>query len=104
MADDLRRDLDQNATLEEFVLTILKGSVIYAPSEIVKIQNLLEQLRNQRDVERAKYKADSLMKSENMSLIYINPFKSDWDESVNKKIYGKIYGCLGSAYGYLFSL
>ena len=31
---DLRRDLDQNATLEEFVLTILKGSVIYAPSEI----------------------------------------------------------------------
>ena len=42
MAEDLRRDLDQNATLEEFVLTILKGSVIYAPSEIVKIQNLLE--------------------------------------------------------------
>ena len=40
MAEDLRRDLDQNATLEEFVLTILKGSVIYAPSEIVKIQNL----------------------------------------------------------------
>ena len=30
--------------LEEFVLTILKGSVIYAPSEIGKIQNLLEQL------------------------------------------------------------
>ena len=81
MAEDLRRDLDQNATLEEFVLTILKGSVIYAPSEIVKIQNLLEQLKNQRDVER---------------------LSQDWDESVNKKFYGKIYGCLGSAYGYLF--
>lgn len=33
---------------------------------------------------------------------YINPLSQDWDESVNKKFYGKIYGCLGSAYGYLF--
>lgn len=76
MAEDLRRDLDQNATLEEFVLTILKGSVIYAPSEIVKIQNLLEQLKNQRDVERAKYKADSLMKSGEYesAILCINPF------------------------------
>ena len=105
MAEDLRRDLDQNATLEEFVLTILKGSVIYAPSEIVKIQNLLEQLKNQRDVERAKYKADSLMKSgeyESAILVYQSILSQDWDESVNKKFYGKIYGCLGSAYGYLF--
>lgn len=105
MAEDLRRDLDQNATLEEFVLTILKGSVIYAPSEIVKIQNLLEQLKNQRDVERAKYKADSLMKSgeyESAILVYQSILSQDWDESVNKNFYGKIYGCLGSAYGYLF--
>ena len=85
MAEDLRRDLDQNATLEEFVLTILKGSVIYAPSEIVKIQNLLEQLKNQRAF-----------------LVYQSILSQDWDESVNKKFYGKIYGCLGSAYGYLF--
>lgn len=105
MAEDLRRDLDQNATLEDFVLTILKGSVIYAPSEIVKIKNLLEHLKNQKDVERAKYKADSLMKSgeyESAILVYQSILSQEWDESVDKKFYGKIYGCLGSAYGYLF--
>lgn len=71
----------------------------------MKIQNLLEQLKNQRDVERAKYKADSLMKSgeyESAILVYQSILSQDWDESVNKKFYGKIYGCLGSAYGYLF--
>ena len=65
----------------------------------------LEQLKNQRDVERAKYKADSLMKSgeyESAILVYQSILSQDWDESVNKKFYGKIYGCLGSAYGYLF--
>lgn len=34
--------------------------------------------------------------------MYQSILSQDWDESVNKKFYGKIYGCLGSAYGYLF--
>lgn len=105
LVNNQKAKIDQNATLEEFVLTILKGSVIYAPAEIVKIQNLLEHLKNQKDVERAKYKADSLMKSgeyESAILVYQSILSQDWDESVKKTFYGKIYGCLGSAYGYLF--
>ncbi len=39
---------------------------------------------------------------ESAILVYQSILSQDWDESVNKKFYGKIYGCLGSAYGYLF--
>lgn len=105
MAEELRRDLDQNATLSEFVLTILKGSVIYAPLEITKIQNLLEKLQNQKDVEKAKYKADTLLKAGEYAaaiLVYQSVLNKEWDDSVPKEFYGRIYACLGSAYGCLF--
>lgn len=49
--------------MEEFVLTILKESNIYAAAEIHKMQSVLEQLQSQRDVEKEKYKADSLQNS-----------------------------------------
>jgi len=105
MAETLRRELDQNASLSEFVLTILKGSIIYAPLEITKIQNLLEQLQNQKDVEKAKYKADTLLKAgeyESALLVYQSVVNGEWDDSVDKTFYGRIYGCIGTAYGNLF--
>lgn len=105
MAELLRKELDQNASLPEFVLTILKGSVIYAPLEITKIQNLLEQLQNQKDVEKAKYKADTLLKAGEYAsaiLVYQSVINREWDDSVDKTFYGRIYACLGTAYGSLF--
>lgn len=105
MAEMLRRELDQNASLSEFVLTILKGSVIYAPLEITKIQNLLEQLQNQKDVEKAKYKADTLLKAGEYAsaiLVYQSVINRERDDSVDKTFYGRIYACLGTAYGSLF--
>lgn len=105
MAEALRKELDQNASLSEFVLTILKGSVIYAPLEITKIQNLLEQLQNQKDVEKAKYKADTLLKAGEYAsaiLVYQSVINREWDDSVDKTFYGRIYACLGTAYGSLF--
>lgn len=105
MAEELRKCLDQNASLEEFILTILKGSVIYAPSEIVKVQSLLEHLRDQKEVEKTKYKADSLLKTGEYAsaiLVYQSIINKDWDESVDKTFYGRIYGCLGTSYGRLF--
>ena len=105
IAEALRRELDQNAPLSEFVLTILRGSVIYAPLEITKIQNLLEQLQNQKEVEKAKYKADTLLKAGEYAsavLVYQSVINKEWDESVPKTFYGRIYGGLGTAYGCQF--
>ncbi len=62
--------------MEEFVLTILKESNIYAAAEIHKMQSVLEQLQSQRDVEkRKKYKADSFktVKNMNQRFLYISP-------------------------------
>ena len=63
LADELREKLRDNCSMEDFILTILKKSDIYAATEINKMQNVLEKLQSQRDVEKEKYKADSLQNS-----------------------------------------
>ena len=91
--------------MEEFVLTILKESNIYAAAEIHKMQSVLEQLQSQRDVEKEKYKADTLQNSkeyESAILVYQSILNKDWDESVDKKFYGRVYASMGSAYGRQF--
>ena len=68
-------------------------------------QNILERLQNQKDVERAKHKADSLMQSreyESAVLVYQAIVGGERDDSVDKKFYGKVYASLGAAYGRLF--
>ena len=44
LSSELRRLLRENGSMEEFVLTILKESNIYAAAEIHKMQSVLEQL------------------------------------------------------------
>lgn len=105
LADKLRDELSKNCSEEQFVLTLLRGSDIYAQSEINKIQGVLESLKNQKEVEKAKYKADTLAESGEYSaavLVYQSIIYDEWDDSVDKRFYGQIYGCLGSAYGRLF--
>ena len=60
---------------------------------------------NQKDVERKKHKADSLMQSkeyESAVLVYQSIIHGERDDSVDKTFYGKVYACLGAAYGRLF--
>ena len=105
LSDKLREELRQNCSMEQFVLTILRESTIYAAADINKIQSLLEHLQNQKDVERTKYKADSLQNSgeyETAILVYQSIINQEWDDSVPKMFYGKVYACLGAAYGHLF--
>lgn len=105
LANQLREELSANCTTEQFVLTILRGSYIYGVSEINKIQILLEKLKNQREVERIKFKADSLLKSgeyEDAILVYQSIVNAPWDDSVSKRFYGHVYACLGTAYGKMF--
>ena len=94
LAEQLREELRQNCTMEQFVLTILRESTIYATGDINKIQGILEHLQNLRDVERMKYKADSLQRSgeyETAILVYQSIINSEWDNSVSKLFYGRAW-------------
>ena len=105
LGESLREKLRNNCSMEDFILTILKESNIYAAADINKIQNVLEHLQNQKDVERTKYKADSLQNSgeyETAILVYQSIIYKDWDESVSKKFYGQVYAYMGAAYGHQF--
>ena len=63
LADQLRDVLRLRGSVEKFVLTILKASRIYRDPEMIRIQNVLEHLKNQKDIERQKYKGDNLLES-----------------------------------------
>ncbi|OUP86583.1 hypothetical protein B5F07_00915 [Lachnoclostridium sp. An169] len=105
LANALRDVLRLRGSVEKFVLTILKSSRIYREPEMIRIQNVLEHLKNQKDIERQKYKGDNLLESgevEEAILVYQAILNQEKDESVDEKFYGKIYACLGAAYGRLF--
>ena len=105
LARELRWQLEQNMAIEQFVLTILSHASIYSPAEITKIHNVLEHLKNQNEVEREKFKADNLLKSGEYAtaiLVYQSIINKEWDDSIGKDFYGKVYGCLGAAYGKMF--
>lgn len=105
LAEELTRQMERNCSAEQFVLAILEKSNVYSLGEVNKVQNMLEKLQNQKDVERAKHKADRLLESREYALavlVYQSIVKNEWDDSVDKSFYGKIYGCLGTAYGRQF--
>lgn len=105
LAESLRRMLEQNSTMEQFVVTILAYSSIYTTGELRQIQDVLEQLKNQKTLEKQKYKADNLLQSGSVKsaiMAYQDIIQSERDESLDSKFYGRVYGCLGAAYGCLF--
>ena len=64
-----------HGSVEKFVVLVLHESRIYTPGEMAHIQNVLEKLKNQKEVERQKYKADKLMESgelESAILVYMS--------------------------------
>ena len=72
---------------------------------MIRIQNVLEHLKNQKDIERQKFKGDNLLESgevEEAILVYQAILNGEKDETVDEKFYGKIYASLGAAYGRLF--
>lgn len=105
LAAELRNLLEQNASVEQFLLTVLSHAAIYSAAEITKLHNILEHLKNQNEVEREKFKADNLLQSGEYAsaiLVYQSIVNKEWDETVDKEFYGRVYGCLGSAYGRMF--
>ena len=62
-------------------------------------------MKNQKEVERQKFKADSLMESgelESAILVYMSIVNGERDESVDSRFYGRVYACLAGAYGRAF--
>lgn len=105
LAGMLRDELRLHGSVEKFVLTILKYSRIYREPEMIRIQNVLERLKNQKDIERQKYKGDNLLESgeiEEAIIVYQAILNQEKDETVDNKFYGRIYAGLGAAYGRLF--
>ncbi len=105
LANNLRRLLEQNGSMEQFVITILAHSSIYTTGELSRIQDVLDELKNQRPLEKQKYKADNLLASgstKSAILIYQGILYGERDESLDGKFYGKVFACLGAAYGRLF--
>ena len=105
LAEQLRDVIRLHGSVEKFVVTILKSSRIYREPEMIRIQNVLERLKNQKDIERQKYKGDNLLESgeiEEAILVYQGILNQEKDESVDAKFYGRIYAGLGAAYGKLF--
>lgn len=102
LARELLELIHKKETIEKFTLCILNYARIYSSSEILHIKNVLERLKNQKAVERQKYKADNLLESgeyESAILVYLSILQEERDESVDERFYGRVYGCLGAAYG-----
>ena len=105
LSENLRSMLEQNASMEQFIVTILAYSSIYTTAELSRIQDVLDKLKNQRPIEKQKYKADNLLESGSVKsaiIAYQEIIHGERDESIDGKFYGKVYGCLGAAYGRLF--
>ena len=82
-----------HGSVEKFVVLVLHESRIYTPGEMAHIQNVLEKLKNQKEVERQKYKADKLMESgelESAILVYMSIVNGEKDDSVDKRFYGRV--------------
>ena len=59
LADKLKQLIKQQASVEQFVLTILSYVSIYTTGELKQIQDVLQKLKNQKPMEKQKYKADN---------------------------------------------
>lgn len=101
----LRNILAKNGSIEQFILEILEASKIYTSGELQHIIKVLEKLKDHNDIEREKFKADTLFNNKEYDaaiLIYRAILSNDVDESVGELFYGKIYANLGSCYGRQF--
>lgn len=105
LSEKLLQLIDGQGSIEEFICEILSASSIYTADELKKMQAVLEKLKNQKPIEKQKCKADNLMESGSIPAaisLYQAIIHGERDESMDGKFYGRVYGCLGAAYGKMF--
>lgn len=105
LAAQLKQALLDRCSVEFFIMSIMEASGIYRASEINHIAGVLDKLKDQKEIERQKYKADNLLSSgeaEEAVLVYQMLLRKEKDDTVSDRFYGKVYASLGAAYGRLF--
>lgn len=105
LGEALRVEIAGPGQTEGFVMTILRASGIFSSGELLYIEETFKNLKDQKDVERQKQKADNLFQSgeiEEAIRVYQRILREAWDDSVEVSLYGRIFACLGSAYGAKF--
>ena len=94
LAGELLDLIQKKGTIEQFVLRILEYARIYSEPEMEHIRNVLDRLKDQKEIERRKYKADNLLESgeyESAILVYLSILQDEKDESAGERFYGKVY-------------
>lgn len=105
LAEELGQIMAQYGSLEQMVLRILTYSSIYTEKELGQMKRTLETFKQLKPIERLKHRADTLMQSgayQTAISIYRKILQEESEEAVDKKFFGKVYACLGAAYGRLF--
>ncbi|MFI3170906.1 MAG: hypothetical protein R3Y58_00840 [Eubacteriales bacterium] len=105
LADELKDALLDHCGREQFVCLILRHSNIYNLSELRYIEEVLAKIKDQKVVERNKNKADNLLENgevEEAILVYQAILREERDTTVSEQFYGKVYACLGAAFGRAF--
>lgn len=91
--------------LEKFIMMIVRSANIYSLSELNHLEDILNRIKDKKDVELRKAKADNLLENgeiEEAILVYQAMLREKWDDTVSKEFYGKLYACIGAAYGKCF--
>lgn len=90
---------------EKFILMIITYANIYSQSELNQLEDVLLKIKDKKDVEIRKSKADNLLENgeiEEAILVYQAILRETWDDTILREFYGKVYACLGAAYGKCF--
>lgn len=105
LSHELRDALLDHCGVGKFVNLIMKNSKIFRASELNQISEVLERIKEQKEVERRKNKADNLVKNgevEEAILVYQAILRDEKDLTVTEHFYGKVHANLGAAYGRAF--
>lgn len=105
LASDLHDALLDHCGREQFVSLIMRSSNMFRANELIYIEDVLAKIKDQKEVERRKNKADNLLKNgevEEAILAYQAILRDERDATMGEYFYGKIYACLGAAFGRAF--
>ena len=105
LANELKQLLLEKIQVQKFVLTILENVKLYSANEMLRIQDEMNRIKDQKEVERQKCKADNLLENgeiEEAILVYRHILDGERDMTVSEIFYGKVYACIGAAYGRSF--
>lgn len=105
LANNLRDALLDHCGREQFVSLIMRNSNIYSTGDLKRIEDVLSKIKDQKEVERRKNKADNLLRNgevEEAILAYQAILRDERDLTVQEQFYGKVYACLGAAFGRAF--